>query len=129
MDHLRQYWTDERLVNQSFNTDKWTRVLPASVLAPEQRLHFSLQPGRPNQPGRPRGRSSRHVLDVPFVTSQPKSQTVSIGSTAIFSVSVPGSPNLFYQWNFNGSTLLLRRVQLFKSPMFNRPMPAFTQSR
>ncbi len=55
----------------------------------------------------------------PSITTQPTNQTVTVGGTAIFSVTATGSPPLSYQWNFNGTnivgatntTLMLTNVQ------------------
>ena len=57
---------------------------------------------------------------APGITSQPQSQTVIEGQTAIFSVIATGSPPLYYQWYLNtnstvasatNSTLTLNNVQ------------------
>ncbi len=42
---------------------------------------------------------------VPFVVSQPLSQSVKIGKSATLSVSATGSPPLSYQWKFNGTDI------------------------
>jgi hypothetical protein len=42
----------------------------------------------------------------PVITSQPANQTVSVGSTASFSVTANGTPPLTYQWSFNGTNIL-----------------------
>ncbi len=43
---------------------------------------------------------------APSVTTQPKSQTVSEGQTATFTVLATGTPPLIYQWYFNTDTIL-----------------------
>jgi hypothetical protein len=54
--------------------------------------------------------SSNAVLMVkvfpPSIGLQPLSQSVMLGSSASFSVSVSGTPPFSYQWRFNGSSLL-----------------------
>jgi uncharacterized repeat protein (TIGR03803 family) len=54
--------------------------------------------------------SSNAVLTVkvfpPSIGLQPSSQSVMIGSSALFSVSVSGTPPFQYQWQFNGTNLL-----------------------
>ncbi len=42
-------------------------------------------------------------VSPPKITSQPKSQTVVAGSSALFEVAVSGAQPLEYQWNFNGA--------------------------
>lgn len=57
---------------------------------------------------------------APIITTQPLSQTATVGSTVVFSVSATGLPAPTYQWNFNGAsilgatspTLTLSKVQL-----------------
>jgi len=57
---------------------------------------------------------------APFITLQPQSQTVTKGSSIVFSVGAGGSAPLAYQWSYNGvpidganaSTLNLTGVQL-----------------
>lgn len=44
-------------------------------------------------------------LQPPFIVAQPVSQSVSNGSTAIFSVAVLGTEPFFYQWKWNDATL------------------------
>ena len=44
------------------------------------------------------------VQTAPFITSQPASQTVVVGNTALFNVSVLGSAPLSYQWQANGGS-------------------------
>jgi sugar lactone lactonase YvrE len=60
------------------------------------------------------------ILPVaPGITTQPQSQTVTVGANVQFSVTTSGSPAPTYQWNFNGaaisgatsSTLSLTNVQ------------------
>lgn len=54
------------------------------------------------------------------LTSQPQSQTVSVGESASFNVTGTGTPPLNYQWQFNGSdiadatsaTLMLDNIQV-----------------
>jgi hypothetical protein len=41
----------------------------------------------------------------PFISLQPSNQTVSVGGTAIFSVSAGGSPPLSYFWSQNGAPI------------------------
>ncbi len=56
----------------------------------------------------------------PSITSQPTNQTVTVGGTASFSVTVSGTPPLSYQWSFNttnivgatNTTLTLTNVQM-----------------
>ncbi len=58
-------------------------------------------------------------VTAPFFTSQPATQTVTIGETATFSVTASGTPPLSYQWRLNGTnivgavadTLVLTNVQ------------------
>ena len=54
--------------------------------------------------------SSNAVLTVtafpPVIGLQPSSQSVMMGSSASFGVSVSGTPPFHYQWRFNGSNLL-----------------------
>ena len=54
--------------------------------------------------------SSNAVLTVkvfpPSIGLQPSSQSVMLGSSASFSVSVSGTPPFHYQWQFNGINLL-----------------------
>lgn len=52
--------------------------------------------------------SSQVTLTVnvpPTITSQPVSQIVTNGNTAVFSVSATGIPSPAYQWQFNGSNM------------------------
>lgn len=42
----------------------------------------------------------------PFILTQPANQTVPPGSNATFSVTADGTPNLRYQWRFNGAPLV-----------------------
>jgi hypothetical protein len=44
-------------------------------------------------------------LAPPFVTAQPVSQTVAIGGTAVFNITVTAAPAPTYQWSFNGSPI------------------------
>ncbi len=46
------------------------------------------------------------VLTPPTITTQPTGQTASGGDMVTFTVVASGSPPLFYQWRFNGTTLL-----------------------
>jgi hypothetical protein len=41
----------------------------------------------------------------PSITTQPQSQTINVGGTAIFSVTASGAAPLTYQWYFNGVIL------------------------
>jgi Concanavalin A-like lectin/glucanases superfamily/Immunoglobulin domain/Bacterial Ig domain/Immunoglobulin I-set domain len=61
-----------------------------------------------NPAGSTRSQSAevRVVLDVPVITAQPASATVSEGDTAMFSVTAVGSPPLTYQWAREGSDLI-----------------------
>ncbi len=45
------------------------------------------------------------VNDLPFIASQPQSQTVSAGSNVTFSVTVYGAPPFVFQWYFKGIPL------------------------
>jgi alpha-tubulin suppressor-like RCC1 family protein/Zn-dependent metalloprotease len=45
------------------------------------------------------------VLAPPTITTQPASQAVAVGGTAIFSVTAGGTPPLSCQWNFNGTNI------------------------
>jgi hypothetical protein len=42
---------------------------------------------------------------APAITSQPASQTVAPGQTAMFSVTATGTPPLTYQWQMNGANI------------------------
>ena len=42
---------------------------------------------------------------APTISSQPAGQTVNVGGSANFSVTVSGTPTPTYQWLFNGSTI------------------------
>ena len=42
---------------------------------------------------------------APAITSQPASQVISTGQTAIFSVTATGTPPLIYQWQKNGANI------------------------
>src|SRR5580765_4903379 len=42
-------------------------------------------------------------LNPPIINNAPRSQTVSVGDTATFSVLASGDPPLSYQWYFNGA--------------------------
>jgi hypothetical protein len=42
---------------------------------------------------------------APYFITQPQSQTVNVGSNAIFSAAVGGSTPLSYQWRFNGTNI------------------------
>lgn len=46
------------------------------------------------------------VPTAPSITTQPQSQTVLPGQTAVLTVTAAGSPPLSYQWFFNTNTLL-----------------------
>ena len=43
------------------------------------------------------------VNDLPFIASQPQSQTVSAGTLVTFNVTAYGAPPLVFQWYFNGA--------------------------
>jgi uncharacterized repeat protein (TIGR03803 family) len=45
------------------------------------------------------------VKDLPFIASQPRSQTVGLGSNVTFNVTVYGAPPFVFQWYFNGTPL------------------------
>gem|GEM_PF-3424047 len=45
------------------------------------------------------------VLSSPTITSQPQSQSVSVGQSATFAVTASGSPTLTYQWRKNSVTI------------------------
>jgi formylglycine-generating enzyme required for sulfatase activity len=45
------------------------------------------------------------TLTPPTIVTQPVNKTVTEGGSVTFSVTVTGSPPLFYQWTFNGSDL------------------------
>jgi hypothetical protein len=45
------------------------------------------------------------VNDLPFIASQPQSQTVGLGSNVTFNVTVYGAPPFVFQWYFNGTPL------------------------
>jgi pectate lyase len=47
-----------------------------------------------------------NILAPPTILTQPQDQVVNAGQTAIFNISVSGTPPLFYQWFFNTNTLL-----------------------
>jgi len=42
---------------------------------------------------------------APFIFTQPKSQTVTTGGTAVFAVAAFGAPPFFYQWSKDGTNL------------------------
>jgi len=50
------------------------------------------------------GGTNLPVGTPPAITSQPQSQSASIGQGALFSVAVSGSAPLSYQWYFNGTS-------------------------
>jgi subtilisin family serine protease len=66
------------------------------------------------------GSGGKCPLTAPTIISQPTNQTVTVGGTATFSVTASGTPPLSYQWNFNGTnivvatntSLILTNVQL-----------------
>ncbi len=43
---------------------------------------------------------------APGITSQPQSESVALGDSAVFSVIATGSPSLYYQWFFNTNSPL-----------------------
>ena len=45
------------------------------------------------------------VNDLPFIASQPQSQTVGVGSNVTFHITVYGAPPFVFQWYFNGMPL------------------------
>ena len=57
----------------------------------------------------PPGSDLRTAAASPPITTQPASQTVSVGQSATFSVSASGSAPLSYQWQRNRSTSPARR--------------------
>jgi uncharacterized repeat protein (TIGR03803 family) len=42
---------------------------------------------------------------LPFIASQPQSQTVGVGSNVTFDITVHGAPPFVFQWYFNGTPL------------------------
>ena len=52
-----------------------------------------------------RGRHPKSVLDPPAIVTQPQSQTITQGGTAIFTVTATGSDPLSCQWQKNGTNL------------------------
>jgi hypothetical protein len=46
------------------------------------------------------------VPAAPSITSQPQGKTVPVGTNVAFTVTASGTGPLFYQWNFNGASLL-----------------------
>jgi hypothetical protein len=73
------------------------RLLPMilSVLLGACGSHVSLTPGNTTAPGG----------SAPTISVQPISQSVSVGQTAIFSVTAAGSGTLTYQWQKNGTAI------------------------
>lgn len=63
---------------------------------------------------------AQYVIGPPFIAKQPQTQTATVGDTVTFSVDATGTPQLTYQWQFNGapiagatgSSLTLTNVQL-----------------
>jgi hypothetical protein len=47
---------------------------------------------------------------APVITMQPTNQTVSVGSTASFSVTATGSPTLYYQWYGPGESVIVGAI-------------------
>jgi hypothetical protein len=45
------------------------------------------------------------VLDPPFITIPPTDQSVDVGANVTFTVTVTGTPTLFYQWRFNDTNI------------------------
>jgi uncharacterized repeat protein (TIGR03803 family) len=45
------------------------------------------------------------VNDLPYIATQPQSQTVLVGSSVTFSASAYGAPPLVFQWYFNGTPI------------------------
>jgi len=45
------------------------------------------------------------VAAAPAITTQPQSQTVTVGANVQFSVTASGRPSPTYQWNFNGAAI------------------------
>jgi len=43
------------------------------------------------------------VVDLPFIATQPRSQTVGLGSNVVFDVTAYGASPLVFQWYFNGT--------------------------
>jgi hypothetical protein len=46
-----------------------------------------------------------NVYVLPYITAQPASQSVIVGSNVTFSVTAAGTPPLSYQWRLNGNSL------------------------
>jgi hypothetical protein len=67
------------------------------------------------------------VLLPPGITTQPQSQTVTLGSTVTLSIVANGQPPLAYQWQLNGvnladatnSTLTITNFQLINAGGYN----------
>src|SRR5262249_41130410 len=68
----------------------------------------SLQPIRAEF-GQQLGNRYRPVLQPLAITSQPQSQSVPAGGTAVFKVGVSGTPPFAYQWYF-GATRLTAQI-------------------
>jgi hypothetical protein len=51
------------------------------------------------------GAEALYPIQAAAITSQPQSETVTVGSTATFSVTASGSQPLSYQWRFNGGNI------------------------
>jgi hypothetical protein len=49
--------------------------------------------------------SNSNPTTAPMITTQPQSQTVTVGSTATFSVQAAGTAPLSYQWSKNGTAI------------------------
>ncbi len=58
-----------------------------------------------NAKGQSRQRRGPHRAVAPTITTQPKSQTITAGQTATFSVTASGTAPLGYQWAKNGAAI------------------------
>lgn len=56
------------------------------------------------------------VTTPPAITSQPTSQTVSVGQTATFSVTATGTAPLTYQWRKNGANIASATASTYTTP-------------
>jgi hypothetical protein len=60
--------------------------------------------------------NSVQVFGAPVITSQPVSQSVTVGQTATFSVTASGTAPLAYQWQKNGSSLAGGTTATYTTP-------------
>ena len=64
-------------------------------------------------------RGAGKCAEAPVILTEPQSQVINLGQTAVFTVTAAGTPNLHYQWFFNSNaitgatdpTLVLTNVQ------------------